>query len=60
MKTSYLQTLGGIPWQVYFQRVLSCRSTTHAKYLSFAASFGCIISAVPAALIGAIAVSTSK
>lgn len=51
-------TFGGIPWQVYFQRVLSCRTTIHAKYLSFAASFGCFISAIPAALIGAIAVST--
>ncbi|XP_037789860.1 high-affinity choline transporter 1-like isoform X2 [Penaeus monodon] len=49
---------GGIPWQVYFQRVLSAKSPKQAKILSYAASFGCILSAVPACLIGAIAKAT--
>ena len=55
-----LQTFGGIPWQAYFQRVLSCRTTKHAKYLSFAASFGCFVAAIPALLIGAVGASASK
>ncbi|CAB3993264.1 high-affinity choline transporter 1-like [Paramuricea clavata] len=52
-------TFGGIPWQAYFQRVLSCRTTKHAKYLSFAASFGCFIAAIPALLIGAVGASAN-
>jgi len=46
---------GGIPWQVYFQRVLSSKSAGRAKVLSFVASAGCIISIIPAILIGATA-----
>nr|XP_045610008.1 high-affinity choline transporter 1-like [Procambarus clarkii] len=53
-----LLVCGGIPWQVYFQRVLSSRSPGHAQLLSFAASAGCIISAVPACIIGAVAKAT--
>ncbi|KAL7647381.1 UNVERIFIED_CONTAM: hypothetical protein RMT77_000977 [Armadillidium vulgare] len=49
---------GGIPWQVYFQRVLSSKSSKHAQVLSFSASFGCLISAIPACIIGAIAKAT--
>ncbi|KAK3859265.1 hypothetical protein Pcinc_034603, partial [Petrolisthes cinctipes] len=49
---------GGIPWQVYFQRVLSCKTPKNAQMLSYAASFGCIISAVPACIIGAVAKAT--
>ncbi|XP_069937379.1 high-affinity choline transporter 1 [Cherax quadricarinatus] len=48
---------GGIPWQVYFQRVLSCKTPKQAQMLSFSASFGCIISAVPACIIGAVALA---
>uniref|UniRef100_H2YED9 Uncharacterized protein n=1 Tax=Ciona savignyi TaxID=51511 RepID=H2YED9_CIOSA len=51
---------GGIPWQVYFQRVLSSDSAAHAQMLSFIAAFGCIAMAVPSILIGAIAASTGK
>ncbi|KAI6227342.1 High-affinity choline transporter 1 [Aphelenchoides fujianensis] len=39
---------GGIPWQVYFQRVLSARTSAAARGLS----------AIPAALLGAIARNT--
>ncbi|XP_078356322.1 high-affinity choline transporter 1-like, partial [Oculina patagonica] len=49
---------GGVPWQVYFQRVLSCKTPNKARVLSFFASFGCMFMAVPAILIGAIGAST--
>lgn len=52
--------LGGIPWQVYFQRVLSASSATYAQVLSFLAAFGCIVMAVPSVLIGAIGASTGQ
>lgn len=52
--------LGGIPWQVYFQRVLSASSATYAQVLSFLAAFGCLIMAVPSVLIGAIGASTGE
>jgi len=53
-----LLIFGGIPWQVYFQRVLSCKTAAKAKGLSLAASFGCVLMAIPAVLIGAIGAST--
>jgi len=49
---------GGIPWQVYFQRVLSSRSAKSARYLSYSASVGCILAAIPACILGAIAKAT--
>lgn len=52
--------LGGIPWQVYFQRVLSASSATYAQVLSFIAAFGCLVMAIPSVLIGAIGASTGK
>lgn len=52
--------LGGIPWQVYFQRVLSASSATYAQVLSFIAAFGCLVMAVPSVLIGAIGASTGQ
>ncbi|XP_029980603.1 high-affinity choline transporter 1-like [Sphaeramia orbicularis] len=54
----FLLVLGGIPWQVYFQRVLSASSATYAQVLSFLAAFGCLVMAVPSVLIGAIGAST--
>ncbi|AWP12913.1 putative high-affinity choline transporter 1-like [Scophthalmus maximus] len=53
-----LLMLGGIPWQVYFQRVLSASSATYAQVLSFIAAFGCLVMAIPSVLIGAIGAST--
>lgn len=50
--------LGGIPWQVYFQRVLSARTARGAQMLSYMASLGCLIMAIPSILIGAVAAST--
>ncbi|TFK09337.1 lysosome-associated membrane glycoprotein 5 [Platysternon megacephalum] len=54
----FLLMLGGIPWQAYFQRVLSSSSATYAQVLSFLAAFGCLVMALPAILIGAIGAST--
>ncbi|XP_019385136.1 PREDICTED: high affinity choline transporter 1 [Crocodylus porosus] len=54
-----LLMLGGIPWQAYFQRVLSSSSAMYAQVLSFLAAFGCLVMALPAILIGAIGASTN-
>lgn len=43
---------GGIPWQAYFQRVLSSRNVSVAKTLSFIAAFGCFSAAIPSIVIG--------
>ncbi|VDM58953.1 unnamed protein product [Angiostrongylus costaricensis] len=53
-----LLVFGGIPWQVYFQRVLSSRTSSGAQKLSFIAGLGCLLMAIPPALIGAIARNT--
>lgn len=50
-----LLTLGGVPWQVYFQRVLSSRSVWNAQLLSYVAAFGCLLMAIPPMIIGAVA-----
>jgi high affinity choline transporter 7 len=49
-----LLILGGVPWQVYFQRVLASRDEQTAVRLSFVASVGCVLMAIPAVVIGAI------
>jgi high affinity choline transporter 7 len=46
--------LGGIPWQVYFQRVLASQNAKAAVRLSYVAGIGCAAMALPAVLIGAI------
>nr|XP_054920427.1 high-affinity choline transporter 1-like isoform X3 [Dermacentor andersoni] len=57
---AFLMTaLGGIPWQVYFQRVLSCESDFDARMLSYLSAVGCIALAVPPAVIGAVAKSAN-
>lgn len=48
----FLLALGGIPWQVYFQRVLSAPTAKQAKQLSYIAAIGCVFMAVPSILIG--------
>nr|XP_034191242.1 high-affinity choline transporter 1-like [Osmia lignaria] len=53
-----LLVFGGIPWQGYFQRILSMRSTSVATVLSIASTFGCMIMAFPSALIGVVARAT--
>ncbi|XP_022245913.1 high-affinity choline transporter 1-like [Limulus polyphemus] len=54
-----LLILGGIPWQVYFQRVLSCKSAFKAQVLSYVAAFGCLVMAIPPMMIGVIAKATA-
>ncbi|MCB9300959.1 MAG: sodium:solute symporter family protein [Lewinellaceae bacterium] len=45
-------TLGGIPWQVYFQRVLASKDEKTAVRLSVFAGIVCLIAAVPPVLAG--------
>ncbi|XP_072143014.1 high-affinity choline transporter 1-like [Dermacentor andersoni] len=54
-----MTALGGIPWQVYFQRVLSCESDFDARMLSYLAAVGCVALAIPPAVIGAVAKSAN-
>ncbi|MEL6863343.1 MAG: sodium:solute symporter family protein [Bacteroidota bacterium] len=49
---TFLLIFGGIPWQVYFQRVLASRDESTAVRLSLFAGFFCIVAAIPAILIG--------
>ena len=49
-----LLMLGGIPWQVYFQRVLASKDEKTAMWLSIIAGFVCIAAAIPAIMIGII------
>jgi high affinity choline transporter 7 len=47
-----LLIFGGIPWQVYFQRVLASKDETTAMRLSIAAGVVCLLAAIPAVLLG--------
>jgi len=47
-----LLIFGGIPWQVYFQRVLSSKDADTAVRLSLIAGVVCLLAAVPAVMIG--------
>lgn len=49
---TFLLVLGGIPWNVYFQRVLSARTPDHAAKLSIAAGVLCLLMALPPMLLG--------
>jgi high affinity choline transporter 7 len=49
-----LLMFGGIPWQVYFQRVLASKDENTAVRLSLFAGFVCLIVAIPAIMIGII------
>jgi high affinity choline transporter 7 len=55
--SAFLLVLGGIPWHVYFQRVLSARDEKTAVRLSLLAAVVCLFAAVPAVLIGVIGFS---
>ena len=54
LDSTFLLILGGVPWQVYFQRVLSTKTARKAQILSYVAAFGCLIMAIPPMIIGAI------
>lgn len=49
-----LLIFGGIPWQVYFQRVLACKDERSAVRLSIIAGAGCLLLAIPAGILGAV------
>ena len=55
---AFLLLLGGIPWQAYFQRVLSSQSSKKAQYLSYGGGLIAIVCAVPATLFGGVAKAT--
>lgn len=50
-----LLVFGGIPWQTYFQRVLSLRSNKAAYHLSTLSASLCLAMAIPAGLFGVVA-----
>ena len=50
-----LLIFGGIPWQVYFQRVLSARDERTAVRLSLIAGVVCLLAAIAPVLIGMVA-----
>jgi len=47
--------LGGIPWQVYFQRVLACRTPQAAARLSVGSGIASLLMALPAIGLGMVA-----
>ncbi len=49
-----LLIFGGIPWQVYFQRVLSSKNERTAVNLSIIAGVVCLLAAIPPIMIGVI------
>lgn len=49
---TFLLALGGIPWQIYFQRVLSAKNEKVAMWLSISAGIACALAAIPPTLIG--------
>jgi len=49
---------GGLPWQAYFQRVLSAKTAKNAQVQSILAGIGCMLMAIPSIFIGAAAKAT--
>ena len=49
---------GGLPWQAYFQRVLSANSANNARIQSICAGLACLVMAIPSIFIGAAATAT--
>ena len=58
MDYALLLIFGGIPWQVYFQRVLAARTENIAMWLSIFAGTICIVIAIPAAVVGMVGAAT--
>jgi solute carrier family 5 (high affinity choline transporter), member 7 len=52
---SAMLMLGGIPWNCYFQRVLSCRSPEHARMHSVLSGMLTIVLTIPPLLMGLVA-----
>ena len=53
--SALLLVFGGIPWHVYFQRVLASRDEATARGLSLLAAACCLLAAIPPMLIGVLA-----
>lgn len=53
-----LLVFGGIPWQVYFQRVLAAKDEKTAVRLSLLAGLVCLLAAVVPVLLGMVAATT--
>ncbi|XP_055493073.1 high-affinity choline transporter 1-like isoform X1 [Leucoraja erinacea] len=53
-----LMILGGIPWQAYFQRVLSASTAAQAQIMSILASICTVGLAIPSVIFGAVGAST--
>jgi len=51
--------MGGIPWQCYFQRVLSAQTSTRAQLLSYGGAAIALVMTGPAVLFGAVARATN-
>lgn len=54
--TTAMLVLGGIPWNCYFQRVLSCRTPESARSQSIIAGIFTILLTIPPLLLGIVAV----
>ena len=50
--SALLMCLGGIPWQVYFQRVLSSKTVKDSQVMSMWSGIGAMFCAIPPALMG--------
>ena len=56
---AFLLLLGGIPWQCYYQRVLSSKTARRAQFLSYGGGVIALIMAGPSVLFGAVAKATN-
>jgi len=55
---AFLLLLGGVPWQCYYQRVLSSKTSKRAVLLSYGGGLIALIMTIPSVLFGAIAKAT--
>merc|ERR1719210_175814 len=55
---AFLLLLGGIPWQCYYQRVLSSKTAKRAQLLSYGGGAIALIMTAPSVVFGAIARAT--
>ncbi len=55
---AFLLVLGGIPWGVYFQRILACPDVRTARTLSTWSGVMCLLFAIPPILIGMVGAVT--
>ena len=55
---AFLLLLGGIPWQCYYQRVLSSKTAARAQLLSYGGGLIALFFTGPSVLFGAVARAT--